>query len=95
MGTVQPVAELVYTPRQDMWRNVNGAIESYEIYLSKDGNDWQNVAKGVFQNIRQTLVPQEIRLKQPCDARYMKWVVKGVLEKNFVCVGEIGIRTVL
>lgn len=95
MGTVQPVAELIYTPRQDMWRNVNGAIESYEIYLSKDGNDWQNVAKGVFQNIRQTLVPQEIRLKQPCDARYMKWVVKGVLEKNFVCVGEIGIRTVL
>lgn len=93
MGDVIPVSEIVYTPRQDMYRNVDGVIESYEIYLSKDGVKWENVSKGVFQNIRQTLVPQEIKLKNTYPSRYLKFIANGVLEKNFISIAEIGVRS--
>ena len=94
MGTTIPVSEIIYTPRQDMYRNVDGVIENYEIYLSEDGLKWEMASKGVFQNIRQTLVPQEIKLNKVYRSRYLKFVVNGVLEKNFISVAEIGVRTV-
>ncbi len=68
--------------------------ENYEIYLSEDGLKWEMASKGVFQNIRQTLVPQEIKLNKVYRSRYLKFVVNGVLEKNFISVAEIGVRTV-
>lgn len=92
MGKVIPVSEIVYTPRQDMGRSANGVIECFEVYLSKDGKTWEQVSKSTFQNIRQTLVLQEIKLKKTYSARYLKWIINGVLEKNFISVAEIGVR---
>lgn len=93
MGSIMPVSEIIYTPRQDMYRNADGVIESYEIYLSENGLKWEKVSQGVFQNIRQSLVPQEIKLVKAYPSRYVKLVVNGVLEKNFISIAEIGIRT--
>jgi alpha-L-fucosidase len=93
MGAVIPVFEIIYTPRQDMHRNVDGVIETYEVYLSENRVKWDLVSTGTFQNIRQSLVPQEIKLMKPYPSRYLKLVVTSVLEKNFMSIAEIGVRT--
>lgn len=92
MGENISFSEVIYTPRQDMYRNADGVAEKYEVYLSDDGIKWKKVADGTFQNIRQTFVPQEIKLDKIYLCKYLKFRIQGVLENNFFSIAELGVR---
>lgn len=89
MGRDVNVAAVVYTPRTNSAR---GTVDQYAVYLSQDGRNWgAPVAEGEFSNIRANPVPQQIALKAPAKARYLRFVAKRVLEGNHVAVAELGV----
>lgn len=54
MGSSIAVSEISYTPRQEKGGCVDGVIEKYELYLSMNGEKWEKISQGTFQNIYQT-----------------------------------------
>lgn len=67
MASMLVVEKFIYTPR----KSGNGRIRDYELYFSKDGNNWENQEKGAFAN---TSTAQVIALKEPVTARYFKLI---------------------
>lgn len=49
-----------------------GAIDKYNIYVSRDGQSWQKVAGGEFSNIQANPVMQSVHFKTPVAARFIK-----------------------
>lgn len=90
MGKMIPVSSIVYLPRQD--GSSNGIIAKYEVYLSKDGTHWgAPCATGEFANIKANPIQQQIKLEQPVEARFMRFVAKDVVAAHHVSVAELGV----
>jgi beta-galactosidase len=60
-----------YLGRQD---SANGRVDGYEVFVSRDGSQWDRVGGGRFLNHAQW---QESRFEQPQLARYMKLSIAG------------------
>ena len=87
-GEEIPVRALTYWPRQ---RSHNGRIAKYEIYVSKDGENWgKPVAKGTFRNNGN----QQTVKFTPVTCRYIKLkALSEVHNESWTTVAEIGILT--
>ena len=79
------IATVHYTARADQ---DNGHVRDYEIYLSHDGQQWdQPVAKG---QIRRNADDAFIQLSRPVNARYLKFVVISEQSgKPFATIAEL------
>lgn len=79
MGSMQRIDIIGYTPRQDQW-GPDGAIGSYEIYVSLDGTDWgEPVVRDYFRWAKNPgkedyKEKRRIFLDQTAKGRYLKLV---------------------
>ena len=91
MAETYQVNAITYLTRQD--GNQNGMVKAYEIYLSTDGENWeQPVATGEFKN---TTALQTATLKTPVAGRFLKFVAKSEVNGNaWTSAAEIGIEAV-
>lgn len=82
------VESVTVTPRQD--GNSNGRVRDYELYLSTDGQNWdQPVSKGRMQNDSSQ---QIVTLPKPQTARYLKLVILNEHTRGgFGSIAELGI----
>jgi len=82
------VTSVLYTARTD--GNENGMIRDYEIYISKNVNNFGNaVATGSFSK---TTAQQAATLKTPVEGRYLKLVAKSEVNNNaWASASEISI----
>lgn len=72
LGADLKVKALKYTPRQD---SRNGRIKDYEIYVSKDGENWGDpVVKGIFLDNQEQQTAQFIN---PVECRFIRLVAKS------------------
>lgn len=90
IGNLQPVTAITYLPRQD--KKIAGIADRYIIYTSDDGTDWTEAASGEFSNIKSNPVEQVIHLKQPVNARYIRFRATHVINGNGVTAAEIGVE---
>ncbi len=67
MGSRLVVDRFIYTPRD----SGNGRIKDYELFFSEDGKEWQEAAKGKFEDSSSA---QVVKLGTPLTARYFKLV---------------------
>lgn len=63
------IDKFLYTPRSN--GNENGRIKDYELYFSRDGQNWELAKKGTFAN---SSAMQTVVLDKPVTARYFKLV---------------------
>ena len=89
MGEEMNVDGFCYTPRQD--GNTKGIINTYEFYLSPDGNNWTMMASGEFSNIKSNPIRQDIMLNKPVKAKYFRFVAKSVVDGEHVSIADLGI----
>lgn len=70
-------------------------IVKYNFYVSVDGKKWELVEKnGVFNNIKNNPIKQDIRFAANHSARYLKLEVVGTVDNsNVYSVAELGVIT--
>lgn len=91
MGTVQTISTFTYLPRQD--KKTEGIVDRYTFYVSDNGTDWKEAAKGEFSNIKANPVEQEVKLSAPIKARYFKFQADHVVSGNGVAIAEVGVSS--
>lgn len=91
MGKERIIKAFTYLPRQD--KHTAGMADSYVLYTSADGQQWEPVAKGEFANIKSNPIEQLITLKEGKPTRYFKFSITHVTNGNGVTVAEIGVKT--
>ena len=91
LGQQYDLKGFTYWPIQERWSF--GIITDYEFFVSKDGKNWQSVAKGEFSNIINSPVEQRVMFN-PLAARFIKLkAVKVKGEDQRTSFGEIGVIT--
>lgn len=83
-----------YTPRRD--GNNEGVIYKYNFYVSNDGTSWQKVVdKGVFGNIRNNPIKQDVSFGKQHSARFIKFEGLSTVNENEhkISGAEIGVLT--
>lgn len=90
MGKTQIIKAFTYLPRQD--KQQEGIADKYIFSVSDNGNEWKEIAKGEFANIRSNPVEQFVSLKETANARYFKFSVLHVISGSGITVAEIGVR---
>lgn len=93
MGKSHKLTGFSYTPRSD--GNKSGTIDRYDFLVSKDGKSWQSIiTNGMFDNMLNSPVHQDVRFAKPIEARYFKFQSrKGILNEDWISMGEIGVLT--
>ncbi|WP_295939383.1 alpha-L-fucosidase [uncultured Alistipes sp.] len=90
MGAVSRIGGFSYTPVAD---NRRGVVARYDFWVSTDGRDWQRMVHGgIFQNIANNPVRQEVRFDKPVKARYLRLSPLQIAnsDKEYA-VAEIGV----
>lgn len=90
MGQEMEITTLSYLPRHN---GTGGIVKNYQWEISTDGIFWMSVAQGEFANIKSNSVEQNIILKAPVKARYIKFIGKTSVDGKYITVAEIGIKT--
>lgn len=90
LGKSTLISSFSYLPRQD--KKLDGIVDQYTFYLSNDGQQWQEVAKGEFSNIRANPINQEVKLHSPVSARYFRFTGRRVVKGNGTTAAEIGVK---
>lgn len=86
MASMLVVDKFIYTPRD----SGNGRIKDYELYFSKDGNDWGSPIKGRFMN---SSAAQAVTLSAPVTARYFKLVaLSEVSGRDWASAAELNVN---
>ena len=81
-----------YTPRKGT--NINGTIKAYEFYVSSDGENWEKIIGGEFENIRNNPVKQYTHFDKSVKANYIKLIALSEINGNpWASAGEIGVLT--
>jgi beta-galactosidase len=70
-GREHQLVGFMYLGRQD---SANGRVDGYEVFVSRDGSQWDRVGTGRLMNHSNW---QERRFAQPHPARYMKLSIAG------------------
>lgn len=80
------VDQFLYTPRD----SENGRIKDYELYFSRDGQDWKLAKKSAFANSSGT---QIVTLDEPVTARYFKLVALSEIHgRAWASVAELNVN---
>ena len=90
MGQEMEFKTLSYTPRHN---GTGGIVKNYQWEISTDGINWRTVAEGEFANIKSNPVEQNITLKAPVKARYIKFIGKTSVDGRYITIAEIGVKT--
>lgn len=92
MGETIEVKGFSYTPVKS---TTAPNIAKYNFYVSADGKKWEQVEKnGVFNNIKNNPIKQDIRFAVNHSARYLKLEVVGTVDNsNVYSVAELGVIT--
>ncbi len=92
MGETYSLKGFTYQPRTD--GNISGTIKTYEFQVSIDGQVWNTVSKGAFDNIKNNPILQEVLFRRSVPARYFRFISKsGAASEAWVSVGELGVIT--
>ncbi|MCE7992672.1 MAG: alpha-L-fucosidase [Roseivirga sp.] len=92
MGQTYQLKGFVYQPRTD--GNVSGTVKTYQFQVSTNGEKWNTVKAGTFDNIRNNPMLQEVLFTSSVSARYFRFISRsGAADEPWVSVGEIGIIT--
>jgi alpha-L-fucosidase len=70
---------------------MDGIVDLYAFAISDDGVNFREVAAGEFSNIRANPIVQEIRLRAPVSARYIRFTGRRAIKGNGITAAEIGI----
>src|SRR5699024_7655422 len=82
---------VTYLP--DQGRYASGIVRRYRIYVSDDGEQWQQVAKGEFSNIRNNPVSREVEF-QALKGRYIQFEAMDLVDDTGrIRVAEFGVST--
>ncbi|KMQ49791.1 Metallo-peptidase family M12 [Chitinispirillum alkaliphilum] len=76
IDSVYKIAGLNYTPRQD--GSANGRVREYEIYVSEDGESWELVTAGEWENSSS----EKDAFFQPVQAQYVRFVSLSEVNNN-------------
>ena len=79
MGSARRIGGFAYLPRQD-WVFV-GVVDRYKFEISADGENWIEAASGVFGNIRNNPMLQEISFA-PVEARFFRFTALHDVDDN-------------
>lgn len=92
MGATLSLKGFFYIPIPAGWA---ANIYRYNFLTSMDGNTWTSVIKnGVFNNIKNNPIRQNVRFELPVNARYFKLEpLELVMENKMATIGEVGIIT--
>lgn len=86
MASVLEIDEFIYVPRN----SGNGRIKDYELYFSKDGKNWENKVKGVFENSSSA---QSVKLDKPVVARYCKLIaLSEIYDRDWASIAELNVN---
>ncbi|WP_166923353.1 alpha-L-fucosidase [Flavobacterium poyangense] len=85
------IASLSYLPRKN---GTGGIVKDYEWLVSTDNQNWTTVAEGEFANMKSNPVEQNITLRTPTKARYIKFIGKNSVDGNYISVAELGVKTI-
>ena len=87
MGGIHRIGGLAYLPRQD-WV-FEGVVDRYEFEISVDGTHWTEAASGVFGNIQNNPMLQEITFA-PVEARFFRFTaLHDVGDSGWVGAAEL------
>ena len=90
MGKRTTIASFSYLPRQD--KKLAGVVDQYAFYGSIDGQQWKELSRGEFSNIRANPINQEIKLSAPIEVRYIRFEGLRSVMGNGITVAEIGVN---
>src|SRR5699024_4035007 len=91
LGDQHMLDGVTYLP--DQGRYASGIVRRYRIYVSDDGEQWQQVAKGEFSNIRNNPVSREVEF-QALKGRYIKFEATDLVDDTGrIRVAEFGVST--
>lgn len=91
LGKTESLVGFRYLPEQQPWNP--GIIAAYELYVSTDGQQWAQVSKGEFANIKNNPLWQTIKYKV-VNARYIRFrALKNTDNTNEVGYAEIDVQT--
>lgn len=100
LGETVMLTGFYYTPHQNPRSSVHdansGTVYQYSFYISNDGNNWERVInKGIFFNIRNNPVTQEVRFDHKHKARYIKLVSHTTVNEGetWTSAAELGVLT--
>jgi len=91
LGKTETLAGFRYLPDQSAWNP--GIIAAYELYISADGKQWEQVSKGEFANINNNPLWQTITFTN-VSAKYIKLrAIKNTDNTNEVGYADIDVVT--
>jgi alpha-L-fucosidase len=93
MGENLTIHGFTYTPRHG--NSKSGTVERYDFFVSTDGKNWKAViTNGVFDNMRNSPVYQEVRFSKPVEAHYFKFQSRaGINNEDWISAAEVGVLT--
>ena len=81
-----------YMPRTD--GQLGGVCKSYKVEVSENGTDWKLAKQGVFDNIRNSPVKQEILFGNTFEGRYLRFTsLSNVNGSETLSAAEFGVIT--
>ncbi|WP_316836017.1 alpha-L-fucosidase [Pedobacter nutrimenti] len=90
MGNSKMVSGFVFIPPSEP--NGRGITDKYQIFTSRDGNNWEGEIAGEFSNIKANPLKQIIEIAQKRVARYIKFVPLRIADDGgTVRIAELGI----
>lgn len=106
MGKTHALTGFIYTParrekngtiaRNSMPDNRRGAVRSYDLAVSMDGENWDVVQKGIFEHIKYAFLdPKTIFLGQTTNARYIRFRPLTTIDGTPANVEDISFFTVM
>lgn len=84
------ISGINYTPDQS--RENRGIAIDYQVFISTDGENWEEMAKGEFSNIRNNPIQQSIPFKKSITARFVKFkTLEMVDDKKALGIAEFDV----
>ncbi|RXF69722.1 alpha-L-fucosidase [Arcticibacter tournemirensis] len=90
LGDVTKIRSFTFFPPQSTSRS--GLVDQYAFYVSDDNRSWRLAAKGEFSNIAANRIGQKIKLNEPVNGRFIKFVALNLIEGNKASVAELSVN---
>ena len=87
-----PFSGLTYLPDQARWSR--GIALNYQISVSDDGKNWEQLTKGDFSNIRNNPITQTIDFGKKVKSRFIKFKTTAIADgQNVLGIAELDVVT--
>ena len=89
LGEVKTLRAITYLPMQE--RYLAGIVTNYEVYISKNGQNWGSpIKKGELSNILNSPIMQTIHFDKPQEGRYIRFRAMNSLDSR-LGIAELGV----